>query len=104
MLHERIHDHKYLLSQQSGYRIVQKVVNFDGFDEWLAIRQRFLLLTFPLNVSPMKRTISSRQSFVHVFPCQTFALYGMCCYAIAMKNCDFAKLPNLTPPITHICT
>ena len=30
----------------------------DKFDEWLVIWQTFFLLTFPLNVSPMKSTIN----------------------------------------------
>ena len=60
-------------------RIVQK---FDGenTDKWLPIHQIYKPLSF--NVSPLKLTINSSSkfcesvSFVKVFPCQNFALYG----------------------------
>ena len=58
----------------------------DEFDEWLVIWQTFFLLTFPLNVSPMKSTINVSNfclskfcacPICHNFPYQTFALYSI---------------------------
>ena len=71
------------------YHIAQSLMveNFDEFDEWLAICQSFPYQPLSLNVFPLKSTINSSQSFtrqtsvndsfVKVFPCQTFALYDI---------------------------
>ena len=57
----------------------------ENFDEWLAICQIFPYKPLSLNVSPLKPTINLSKfhslnvndSFVKVFPNQTFAPYGM---------------------------